>query len=194
MQRLLPALAFLLALPAAAAHALDPRRDARQTTFVEYSRNLAAYYPVALAQRIDEMRRQAGTGVPETELCRRAVEQLPQEIEGNPNRRIALVGAQPLGRDPDPWELAELQRLERAGERAGHALVESDSGKVFRYIERLPGLPTACVELSAPAADPPALSIQRRVGPASDAVQPGAAPAGPPALRLPHPTRQGPRR
>lgn len=190
MQRPLAALLALALLAPVGGHAFNLRPDAKLTTFLEYSRNLVAHYPLALQRRIDDMQRRASVALSPRELCARAIEQVPGDLEENPNREIALIGAQPLGRVPDAWESAALRRMAAEGGHAHHGFVQAPSGELFRYVERLERLASPCDGVADSAADPPAVSILRRAGPAA-----GAAPVRrEPSLRLPHPSRQGPRR
>lgn len=189
--------ALLLLLPAAPAAALGPEPDPRRATYLEYSRNLVAAYPEALARRIRDLRQQARTEPSDAELCRRAVRAVPEHLEPNPHRRIALVGAGELGRRPDRWERHALAEMDAGGERERHAFVrmetegEGAAREVFRYLGRLERLPAPCDRQSEPVAGGPAVSILRLAGAGGD---PRVLPprGAEPVLRLPH--RQAPGR
>lgn len=196
--------ATLLAVPCllvpAIAHALGPTSDARETTWLEYSRNLVAAYPEALGRRIGRMQRRASVELTALDTCRRAAEAVPGDLEDNPGRRIALVAAGPIGREPDAWERRALAELSATGRRTLHAFVPAERAagepvrEMFRYIERLDRLPAPCDELLADDGHGPAISIQRQAGTAEGGARPPERDAPVPALRLPHPQRQGPRR
>lgn len=190
--RYMLALACLLGLLASfPADARDPRKGARLATFLEYSRNLVDHYPQALGRRIGDMRRHASMELTPEELCRRAIDRLPTDLEDNPNRRIALVGAEPLGDAPDGWERTVLPAMIAENRDEHHELVQTPEGEAFRYLARLERLPPPCDEVVAVDALPAAVSIMRRVGsPPRERRNEGSAPK----LLLPHPSRQGPRR
>lgn len=186
-------LCVLALLAPGGAEARDPRKDALQTTFLEYSRNLVAHYPEALARRIRDMQRRARVELPPEDLCRRAIEALPAELEDNPDRRVVLVASGPLGQPPDAWERAALEQVTENRDNEHHEMVKTLGGTMFRYLAPLDGLPPPCAELTAEAVRPAAVSITRRAGPRRQEAD--ALPAREPAeLRLPRPSRQGPRR
>jgi hypothetical protein len=194
---LVPALACLLL---AATPVLGRDVNARQQTYLEYSRNLAAAWPKALARRIRQMEQRSSLELPPLEICRRAIDRVPGDIEDNPHRDIALVSTGPLGRRPDAWERGALAILATGETRAVHAFVREEpdgSGRareVFRYIEPLERLPEPCDDLLQGVAVGPAVSIRRQAGTAEGGAREQAPVPAAPRLRLPHPQRQGPRR
>lgn len=181
-------------------HALGPASDAKERTWLEYSRNLVAAWPEALGRRIRQMQRRASVELSTLEICRRAAEAVPGDLEENPRRLVALVAAGPIGRAPDAWERGALAELSATGRNALHAFVPSERStdeptrEMFRYIERLEGLPAPCDQLLADDGDGPAVSIQRQAGTAEGGTRSLQRDATVPSLRLPHPQRQGPRR
>lgn len=192
------ALAFVLALAASPALARDA--NARQETYLEYSRNLVAAWPEALTRRIRQMRQRSSIELPVLEMCRRAIDRVPGDLEDNPNRDIALVSTGPLGRRPDAWERRALAVVTagEAGVFHGFVRTEPEGGgrtrEVFRYLEPLPGLPEPCGALLEGVAPGPAISIQRQAGTAEGGAREKPPEPVTPRLRLPHPSRQGPRR
>ncbi|MDZ7829940.1 MAG: hypothetical protein U5K33_10780 [Halofilum sp. (in: g-proteobacteria)] len=184
----------------AIAHSLGPASDARERTWLEYSRNLVAAYPAALEERIRRMQRRASVELSVLDTCRRAAKAVAEDLEDNSGRRIALVAAGPIGREPDAWERRALTELATAGRRALHAFVPAETAageptrEMFRYIERLDGLPAPCNELLADDSRGPAVSIQRLAGTAAGGARTPERDAAVPPLRLPHPQRQGPKR
>lgn len=193
-------LSILCLLVPAASLALGPNSDARESTYLEYSRNLVAAYPRALERRIREMERRASTDLSALEMCRRAVERVPGDLEGKPHRRIELVAAGPIGRAPDDWEARALSQLATDGGRALHAFVRMAPGndgpirQVFRYMERLDGLPAPCGGLLEAGGAGPAISIRRQAGIAEGGARSKVPESSAPRLPLPFPNRQGPKR
>jgi len=195
---ILPLAACLLL--AVSAHAVGPASDAKERTWLEYSRNLVAAYPGTLERRIRRMQRRASVELPVVETCRRAAEAVAEDLEDNPGRRIELVAAGPVGREPDAWEARALAELAATGRRALHAFVPAERAdgeptrELFRYIERLDTLPAPCDELLPGDRRGPAVSIRREAG----TIEGGAGKPEPgavvPSLRLPYPDRKGPKR